>query len=94
MAILAVELFPHPKQLIWKTETESREMQRLIGKSETERNKSRLGKQKQKHKQEGKTDCWENRNRKKQKQNRLGNQKQINRDRLGTQKQKQKQDEL
>ncbi len=52
-------------------------MQRLIGKSETERNKNRLGKQKQKHKQEGKTDCWENRNRKKQRQNRLGNQKQI-----------------
>ena len=52
VAILAVELFPHPKQLIWKTETESREMQRLIGKSETERNKNRLGKQKQKHKQE------------------------------------------
>ena len=64
MAILAVELFPHPKQLIWKTETESREMQRLIGKSETERNKKILGKQKQKLTQEGKTDCWENRNRK------------------------------
>ena len=56
-------------------------MQRLIGKSETERNNNRLGKQKQKHKQEGKTDCWENRNRKKQ-------------NRLGTQKQKLKQDEL
>ena len=68
MATLAIELFPHPKQLIWKTETESRKMQRLIGITETERNKNRLGKQKQKHKQEGKTDCWENRNRKKQKE--------------------------